>query len=73
MSPSIPSKPFRETHGEQISLVRSFDWLDLSALDGIDDEYRELLADAEYIDDIRREVLVSALSSRIQVLKEIVQ
>jgi len=49
MSPSIPSKPFLETHGEQIALVRNFDWLDLSALEGIDDEYRGLMADAEYI------------------------
>lgn len=25
LSPSIPSKPFKDTHGEQISLVRNFD------------------------------------------------
>ena len=71
MSPGIPSKPFKDTHGEQISLVRSFDWLDLSALDGIADEFRDILFDSDYIDDTRRETLCSALESRVRLLEEI--
>lgn len=71
MAPSIPSKPFKDTHREQIALIRSFDWLDISALNGIADEYRDLLSGSDYIDDVRREVLCGALESRVQMLKEI--
>lgn len=73
MVPNIPSKPFKETHREQIALVRNFDWLDVSALDGIADEYRELLSDSDYIDDARCEVLCSALESRVRLLNEIMK
>lgn len=72
MAPGIPSKPFKDTHGEQIFLVRGFDWLDLSALDGIADEFRDILFDSDYIDDIRREMLCSALESRVRLLEEII-
>ena len=37
------SKPFKTTHDEQIKLVSSFDWLDIDALAGIDEELRELV------------------------------
>jgi hypothetical protein len=72
MSPGIPSKPFKDTHGEQIALVRNFDWLDLSALDGIADEFRELLFDSDYIEDVRREMLCSALESRVRLLETMI-
>ena len=71
LAPSIPSKPFKDTHGEQISLVRSFEWLDIVALDGIAEEYNALLADSKHIDTIRRDALCSALDSHVKMLKEI--
>ena len=71
LSPSIPSKPFKDTHGEQISLVHSFDWLDISALDGISDEYYDLLSASAYIDPVRRDTLCDALDRRVELLREI--
>jgi len=72
MAPSIPSKPFKDTHGEQISLVRSFDWLEVSALDGIADEYRELIGKSPFVDEMRYGILCEALHMRIQLLKNII-
>ncbi|MDR3171848.1 MAG: excisionase [Treponema sp.] len=66
----IPSKPFRSEHNDQIGLVTSFDWLDFNALQGIDEEYGEILKDSSYIDDDRRSRLCFALKTRIQMLKE---
>ena len=72
MAPGISSKPFKDTHGEQITLVHSFDWLDVSALDGIADEYNELLTTSSFVDGVRREILCDALAARIHMLKEII-
>jgi hypothetical protein len=64
-----PSKPFKRDHGAQISLVSSFDWLDLRALDGVDEECREILRQSPvYIDEERRERLCAALNMRIALL-----
>jgi hypothetical protein len=68
-----PSKPFRKEHEEQIRLVTSFDWLDLSRLKCIEEEYGELLKQSIYIDDARREKLCSALVSRIKLLEEFIK
>lgn len=38
----LTCKPFKPDHNEQIKLVTSFDWLDLSLLDGIEDEVRTI-------------------------------
>jgi hypothetical protein len=70
---TTPSKPFKNEHEEQIKLVTSFDWLDISRLDGVEEEYNELLKQSVYIDDARREKLCSALVSRIKLLEEFVK
>lgn len=72
LAPTLPSKPFKPTHGEQIALVRSFDWLDVDALDGIADEFRELLSGSAFIDEVRRETLCDALDARVRLLKKTV-
>jgi len=51
------SRPFSDYHAEQIRLVSSFDWLDLSALRGIDEEAHEMLRGSAFIDEARRDVL----------------
>lgn len=71
-SPLLPSKPFKTTHDEQVKLVSSFDWLDLSALNGIDEEFREILRGSEYISEIRCGILCAALAERTDLLKGIV-
>jgi hypothetical protein len=67
-----PGKPFKKEHEEQIKLVTSFEWLDLSRLKNVEEEYSELLKQSIYIDDARREKLCSALVSRIKLLEEFV-
>lgn len=66
------SKPFRSKHDEQIKLVDSSDWLDFSALKGIDEEYSEILKQSQYIDQQRRDALCNALSVRIDIMKHMV-
>ena len=45
----ISCKPFKKSHGEQIKLVSSFDWLDLDKLNGIEDEVYEILTEQKAI------------------------
>jgi hypothetical protein len=65
-------KPFRSTHTEQVKLVTDFDWFDLAALQGIDEEFSEILKPSEYIDEARRSALCNAVKTRVQMLEEIV-
>lgn len=67
-------KPFKVTHGEQLRLVSSYDWLDFSRLEGIDEEINEFLSDeklAAFIDEDRRKKLVDFVVERIGRLEEI--
>ena len=68
----IPCKPFKADHEEQIKLVSSFDWLDFSALKGIDDEFRDILNGSLFIDETRRDALCFALRKRVEMLAQIV-
>jgi hypothetical protein len=68
----ITCKPFKQDHNEQIKLVTSFDWLDLSKLYDIEDEFRDILKGSLFIDEVRKEALCSALRQRIDMLAEIV-
>lgn len=68
----VPCKPFKADHEEQIRLVSSFDWLDLSALKDIDEEFRKILNGSLFIDESRRDALCFALRRRVEMLTEIV-
>ena len=70
ISPSIPSKPFKKTHNEQIKLVKDFSWLDLDRLDGIEYMADEILSQSEYISKARKNVLCNAIKQRVQLLRE---
>ncbi len=72
LAPRLPCKPFKASHAEQIKLVTSFDWLDLSALKGIDEEYREILKGSAFIDGARCDALCSALQKRLELLTDMV-
>ena len=65
-------KPFKSSHEEQIKLVSSFDWLDLNALYGIDEELRELVRGSLFIDNARCDALCLALRGRVDALTDIV-
>ncbi|MDR2712568.1 MAG: excisionase [Clostridiales bacterium] len=67
------SKPFRSKHAEQIKLVTDFKWLDLAALDGVDEECAEILKQSQYIDDARRDILCFSLQNRVKMLEEIIR
>ncbi|MNB88238.1 hypothetical protein D3C75_352470 [compost metagenome] len=69
----LTCKPFKQTHGEQIKLVTSFGWLDLSALHGIDEEVRAVFRDSVFVDEARCETICGAFNKRIEMLAEIVQ
>ena len=51
-------------------MVTSFDWLDLSNLQGIDQDIREVFAGAEeYVDRDRAEVIAASVNQRIQMME----
>ena len=53
--------------------MTSFDWLELSKLDGVDQEIREVFAGAEeFIDKERVEAIVASVNQRIQSLSTFV-
>lgn len=66
----INCKPFKRTHQDQLRLVTSFDWLDLSKLDDVDQDIREVFTGAEeFIDKERVEAIVASVNQRIQMLE----
>lgn len=68
----LTCKPFKQEHNEQIKLVTSFDWLDLSLLDGIEDEVRNVFRGSLFVDEARCHAICQALRWRIERLQEIV-
>lgn len=68
-----PSKPFRSDHADQIKLVKSFNWLDLTALSDIDEEFREIIKDAPVIDTARSDALCHGLQRRLLLLREYIK
>ncbi|NMA24217.1 MAG: excisionase [Clostridiales bacterium] len=68
-----PCKPFKTSHSEQIKLVNSFDWVNLSALHGIDEEFREIVKDSPFIDLARCDALCTTLRRRVEMLAEVMR
>ena len=81
LTPQIPTaelicKPFKRTHGEQLRLVSTFDWLDLSLLDGIEDDIFNIFDDErvrEYIDTDRARAIAAQVRNRISRLSEMIR
>ena len=66
---NITCKPFKRTHQDQLRLVTSFAWLDLSKLGGIEQDIREVFTGAEkFIYKERVEAIASSVNRRIQTL-----
>lgn len=66
------AKPFKSSHEEQIKLVRDFSWLDFSALEGIDEELREIVRGSLFIDQVRCDALARGLKGRVEMLEKAV-
>lgn len=69
----ITCKPFKNDHHEQIKLVKSFDWLDLSKLHDIEDELRDIMQNSLFIDKARQDALCIALRQRIDMLEHFIE
>lgn len=70
----INCKPFKKTHGEQLKLVSSFEWLDISKLNDIEDEILEMFSDdmaAQYIDTERAKSIAVEVKNRIETVESI--
>ena len=66
---NITCKPFKRSHQDQLRLVTSFDWLDLSKLQGIDRDIREVFSGAEeYVDRERVKAIAASVDQRAQML-----
>lgn len=63
-------KPFKTSHQEQLQLVSSFEWIDWSALSGIEEEFREIVKDSLFVSEKRRDVISNAIKGRVRMLKE---
>lgn len=68
----VESSTFRGKLVQQIPLVTSFDWLDLSKLQGIDEECADILSVSPYISEQRREFLCGAVSRRVELLEDLI-
>ena len=71
----LESKPFRGRQNEQIKLVKDLSWIDLDALDGIDEEYAEILFSVSDSPDLaaRNRRLCIQLRRRIDILRRIAE
>ncbi len=67
----ISCHPFRPTHGQQIGLAGSLDWINFSTLQDIDEEFRFLLLSSPYIDAPRTDALCQGLKGRVQQLEQL--
>lgn len=70
---NMSCKPFKTSHEEQIKLVSDFEWVDLSVLSGIDEEFRELTKGSPFIDETRCSALCAALRGRVKRLHGIMK
>lgn len=68
----LSCKPFKNSHEEQIKLVTSFDWIDFNAIQGIEEELRELVRGSRFIYKARCDTLCTALKGRVDALTDIV-
>lgn len=72
---NVVCKPFKNHHLEQLKLVHSFDWLDLSRLYDIEEIIRAVLStdtDELYIDEYRIAAVVSSVKRRLENLEQII-
>ena len=72
LASDLPSKPFKETHEEQLKLVSSFDWVNFEALQHFGNRVCEIFAESPYLDSERCVCLSSALDQRIERLEGLV-
>ena len=68
----IICKPFKKTHGEQLKLVSSYDWFNISKLDGVEDEILNVLCEdraVRYVEAKRAKAIAAEVRKRIDALE----
>lgn len=68
----IKCMPFRTSHEKQLELVKSFDWINFSKLNGIEDEISEIMSTEqakEILGDTRHTDIASFVVKRIKRLE----
>lgn len=63
---------FKPEDNEQLRLVTSFNWLELSLLDGIEEEVGNIFRGSLFVDEARCDAICQALRGRIEHLQEII-
>lgn len=74
ISSDIICKPFKKTHGEQLKLVSSYDWFDISKLDGIEGEILNVLCEdkaVRYVEAERAKAIAAEVRKRVDALENI--
>ena len=67
----VESKPFRNSHTEQIKLVDDFSWFDFAVLSDLGDEIEGILSKSEDIDRDSRSAILSAVVERCGHIKKL--
>lgn len=67
----VECKPFKRIHEAQIRLVSSFDWIEFEQLRDLEDEIQAVFAKAgDYMEDARKDAIVTSVRKRINQLQE---
>ena len=69
----IKSPLWKKNPTLNLKMVTDFSWVDISALDGIEDEIHALLSQSQYLESGRIDALCNAIRTRIDILDDIVQ
>lgn len=68
----IKTPLFKKNPTANLKLVTDFSWLDLSKLDGIEDDIQEVMKKSEYLDERRINAICEAIRKRIRLLDEMI-
>lgn len=67
------TKPFEEYEKKQLSLVKNIGWLDISKLDGFEEEVKEILSSNKLLSNERIEKIIKQIKSRIEYVSKLKQ
>ena len=67
------TKPFEEYEKKQVSLVKNIGWLDISKLDGFEEEAKEILSSNKLLSNERIEKIINQIKSRIEYVSKLKQ
>ena len=67
------TKPFEEYEKNQVSLVKNISWLDISKLDGFEEDVKEILLSNKLLSTERIEKIIKQIKSRIEYVSKLKQ